>query len=139
MPTSRKNPDVRPLVWFSGLAVLIALWLGASHLWGDSIAAWLSHHPRLTRVVGATQTLISLAATWAALREPKTGALLPWCLGLLAAWNLLELPLDALAGSVLLLLGVVALAARPWPNRAIMAHCIAIAGLTVLISSTLRS
>jgi hypothetical protein len=121
------------LLWFSGVLVLVVLLFGASRLWGDAVRGWLLAYPAVQRLFTARLALISLAATWAAVREPRAGALVPLCLCLVTTWNLLELRMGALLGSVLLVLGGIAMSARPWPNRVIMARCVAIAGLAVAI------
>jgi hypothetical protein len=125
---------VRPLAvvsWVLGLLVCLS---AASRLWGS---ASLADYPALTRLFSASSALVALTAASVAVRDPKTGTVLSLCLGALAIWFVLELPMGALLGAVLLTLAAVALFARPWPNRIVMSRCIALAGIAVAVASAL--
>lgn len=131
---ARKAPSLRPLVAFCWLLSIVVTLSAVVRLWGGAAQAWFADYPALMRLVGASSALVSLAAAWAALREPRSGAVVPLCLGSVAIWNVLELSLGPLLGSVLLSLVAIALIARPRPNRIVVARCFGLAGLAVAIA-----
>ena len=121
-----------------GLAVMLAIGAGAlgwfllQRDWADTARDWLEYEqPWLVRLLDRHQALLALAVCWAALREPRSGpGLLALCFAY-TALTLIELRMSLFLGPLLALSATVALVARPWPNRAIMARCIALAGFAV--------
>jgi hypothetical protein len=122
----------RDWLWTSaGIGLLVASRLAP--LGGPG--GWLASHPAATRLVDVHQPVLALAAAWAALRGGKLGSLVAVLFTFLAAWDLLEARLSAPLGVILLILLVIAISARPRPNRSVMAHCLALAGLGVTVAA----
>lgn len=100
--------------------------------WAEVAEAWLTQEiPWLARLLGAHSALLACATCWAVLREPRCGPDVLVLCAFGALVTLLELRPGLLLGLALALLATVALVARPWPNRAIMARCMALAGFAV--------
>lgn len=124
----------------------LALWIAATttlawmfsmpHLGIDGAHAWLVREmPWLAQLRDRYLVLFSLAVCWASWRKPRIqpGAL---ALGHFAAAVLVfELPMNLLLGSLLALSTIVALVARPWPNRVIIGRCIMLGGLAIAIDA----
>lgn len=106
-----------------------ALWRPA---WPNLVRDWIGQQiPWLARLLDTWEALFALAFWWMVLREPRwgPGVLILWAL--YAVPTLLELDLSWFLGGSLALLSAVALVARPWPNRTIMARCAGLAALAV--------
>ena len=120
------------LSWAMALGVAVAWWLG----WLGLAHAWAAREePWLARLFDAHTALIMFALCWMVCRDtrrhPRDVALMV----VFAAMSLVQLRLTLFLGASLQLLAVIALMARPWPNRAIMARCMALGGLAVGINA----
>ena len=104
--------------------------------WAKTARDWLEQEqPWLARLLDTHQALLGFAVCWAALREPRSS---PALLALSVFYTLLtviELRVSLLLGLLLAFLAAVAMVARPWPNRRIMARCMALAGLAIGIDA----
>ena len=109
-----------------------SLWRPASP---NVVRGWLGQEiPWFERLLDTWEALLALAFWWVALRERcAPGLLILW--GLYAVPTLLELSMGWFLGASLALLTAVALVARPWPNRTIMARCAALAGLAIAVDA----
>jgi len=110
----------------------VVWWLG----WAGIAYAWLAREqPWLARVVDAYPAIATVAMGWFVCRDtrrhPRDVALMV----LFAAMSLVQLRMTLFLGASLQLLAVVALMARPWPNRAIMARCMALGAVAVGINA----
>lgn len=107
--------------------------------WPNATRDWLAQEiPWLARLFETWQALVVFVFWWLVLREPRChpGVLVLW--GLYTVLTLLELSMGWFLGGSLALLAAVALVARPWPNRAIMARCAALAAFAVGVDAIAR-
>lgn len=125
-----------------GLAVLAVAvaggigWFLWRPVWPQVVRDWLAREiPWLAQLLGSWEAIFAFVGCWMMIREPRCspGALALW--GLYTVLVLLELSMGWFLGASLALLTAVALAARPWPNRTIMARCAVLAGLAVGIDA----
>lgn len=116
-----------------GGAIAWSLWRPA---WPQLAYGWLGQElPWLARLLARWESLFALAFCWMLIREPRCGPGLLACWGVYTVITLTELGVGWLVGGLLAVLAGVALAARPWPNRAIMARCAALAGLFLAVDA----
>lgn len=125
-----------------GLAVLAVAvaggigWFLWRPVWPQVVRDWLAREiPWLAQLLGSWEAIFAFVGCWMMIREPRCspGALALW--GLYTVLVLLELSMGWFLGASLALLTAVALVARPWPNRTIMARCAVLAGLAVGIDA----
>ena len=110
----------------------------ARSTWGEDAYAWIAREQAwLARLIDRYQILLWLPLCWLLLREPQSGSAPLLLCHATMLLMLLELSMGWFLGVSLGLLVAVGLVARPWPNRAIMAHCVALAGLAIVIDTVI--
>lgn len=131
MSTSRRGLAIVVVAIVAGVAW--GLW---RPLWPSAVRDWLAQDiPWLARLLGSWEAILALAGYWVFLRDPRCGPGVLACWSLFAVITLFELHMGWILALALAVLAAVALMARPWPNRTIMARCAALAGLAVAIEA----
>jgi hypothetical protein len=120
------------------VAVAMAGWIAWfvwRPVWPQVVGHWLAREiPWVAQLLGSWEAIFAFAGCWTLIRDPRCGrALALW--SVYTVLVLFELSMGWFLGASLALLTTVALAARPWPNRVIMARCAALAGLAVGIDA----
>ena len=102
----------------------------------DAAHAWVAQElPWLARLLDRHLVFLNLTTCWVFWRDPRVPPAALVLIHFATAVLVSQLPMNLVLGPLLALLTVVALVARPWPNRVIIGRCILLGGLAIAIDA----